>query len=121
LLIKQFPHLQGDLSSIIQGYQKNFGFLFTSEVLQLLDKVFFDNIEAALKKDGQPDIDANELYTELKFLGNFIPKEKMGPMEILKNLKRHDSFPNASSIAYRVLLTIHVTVASAKSKKFKAT
>jgi hypothetical protein len=31
----------------------------------------------------------------------------MEPIEILKFLKRHDSFPN-TSIAYRILLTIHV-------------
>ena len=37
----------------------------------------------------------------------------MGPVEILKFLKRHDCFPNAT-IAYRVLLTIPVTVASAE-------
>jgi hypothetical protein len=34
-------------------------------------------------------------------------------LEILKFLKRHNYFPNAS-IAYRVLLTIPVTVASAE-------
>jgi hypothetical protein len=48
---------------------------------------------------------------ELKFLEDFMPDENMGPAEILKFLKRHDFFPNAS-IAYRVLLTIPVTVAS---------
>ena len=37
----------------------------------------------------------------------------MGPVEILKFLKRHDCFPNAS-IAYRVLLTIPVTIALAE-------
>ena len=37
----------------------------------------------------------------------------MGPVEILKFLKRHDCFPNAT-IAYRVLLTIPVTVTSAE-------
>jgi hypothetical protein len=37
----------------------------------------------------------------------------MGPVAILKFLKRHDSFPNAS-IAYRVLLTIPMTFASAE-------
>ena len=100
-----------------QGYQKMFGFLFTSETLQSLDneslKSSCDNLEAALEKDGKYDIDANELYAELKFLQNFIPQENMGPLEILKFLKRHNSFPNAS-IAYRVLLTIPVTVASAE-------
>ena len=37
----------------------------------------------------------------------------MGAIEILKFLKRHDCFPNAT-IAYRVMLTIPVTVASAE-------
>uniref|UniRef100_A0A8I7B0C9 HAT C-terminal dimerisation domain-containing protein n=1 Tax=Hordeum vulgare subsp. vulgare TaxID=112509 RepID=A0A8I7B0C9_HORVV len=64
-------------------------------------------------KDKQSDIDANELFVELKFLQNFMPKENIGPVEILNFLKRHDCFPNAS-IAYRVLLTIPVTVASAE-------
>ncbi|KAM3198109.1 hypothetical protein ACQJBY_073300 [Aegilops geniculata] len=37
----------------------------------------------------------------------------MGPVDILKFLKRLDCFPNAT-IAYRTLLTIPVTVASAE-------
>jgi hypothetical protein len=44
---------------------------------------------------------------ELKFIQDFMPKENMGPIEILKFLKGHDSFPN-TSIAYRILLTIQV-------------
>ena len=100
-----------------QSYQQNFGFLFTSETLQSLDdtslKSSCDNLGAVLTKDGKSDVDANELYVELKFLQDFIPKENMGHVEILKFLKRHDCFPNAS-IAYRVLLTILVTVASAE-------
>jgi len=100
-----------------QSYQQNFGFLFTSETLQSLDdtslKSSCDNLGAVLTKDGKSDVDANDLYVELKFLQDFIPKENMGPVEILKFLKRHDCFPNAS-IAYRVLLTIPVTVASAE-------
>uniref|UniRef100_A0A453IE32 HAT C-terminal dimerisation domain-containing protein n=1 Tax=Aegilops tauschii subsp. strangulata TaxID=200361 RepID=A0A453IE32_AEGTS len=99
------------------GYQKIFGFLFTSETLQSLDKnslkTSCDNLEVALEKDGKSDIDANELYVELMFLQNFMPKENIGPVEILKFLKRHDCFPNAC-IAYRVLLTIPVTVTSAE-------
>ena len=64
-------------------------------------------------EDRKSDIDANELYVELKLLRDFIPKGNMGPVEVLSFLKRHDCFPNAS-IAYRVLLTIPVTVASAE-------
>ncbi|ONM36359.1 General transcription factor 2-related zinc finger protein [Zea mays] len=48
-----------------QGFQKLFGFLFTSEALQSLDnkdlKSSCDNLETALKKDGKSDVDANEL------------------------------------------------------------
>jgi len=72
-----------------------------------------ENLETVLTSDGKSDIDANELYLELKFLQDFIPRESMGPVEILKFLKRHDCFPN-TTIAYRVLLTIPVTVASAE-------
>ncbi|XP_066313637.1 uncharacterized protein [Miscanthus floridulus] len=100
-----------------QEYQKNFGFLFTSETLRSLDnqslKSSCDNLEAVLKKDEKSDIDAKELYMELKFLQDFIPEERMGPVEILRFLKEHGCFPNAT-IAYRVLLTIPVTVASAE-------
>ncbi|XP_044951609.1 uncharacterized protein LOC123401820 [Hordeum vulgare subsp. vulgare] len=52
-----------------QGYQKIFGFLFTSETLQSLDKKSLkascDNLKVALTKDGKSHIDANELGTEL--------------------------------------------------------
>jgi hypothetical protein len=66
-----------------------------------------NNLESALKKDRKSDIDANELYMELKFIQDFMPKENMGPIEILKFLKQHDSFPN-TSIAYRILMIIQV-------------
>jgi hypothetical protein len=85
--------------------------------LRSLDKKTFKtcchDLEVALKRDGQSNIDANDLYMELGFLQDFIPEENMGPVEILNFLKRHDYFPNAT-IAYRVLLTIPVTVASAE-------
>ena len=55
-----------------QEYQNNFSFLFTSDSLQSLNsnnlKSSYDNLEAVLKRDGKLDIDANELYTELRFL-----------------------------------------------------
>jgi hypothetical protein len=55
-----------------------------------------DNLEAILKKVGKSDIDAKELYMELKFLREFIPKEIMRPIEILRFLKEHGCFPNAT-------------------------
>ena len=44
-------------------------------------------------KDKQSDIDANDLFVELKFLQNFMPKENIGPVEILNFLKQHVFFP----------------------------
>ena len=79
-----------------------------------------ENLEAALSKDGKSDIDANDLYVELKFLQDFIPKENMGPVEILKFLRWRACFPNAT-IAYRVLLTISVASAERSFSKLKAT
>lgn len=55
-----------------------------------------DHLEAALKKDKKSDIDANDLFVELKFLQKFMPKENIRPVEVLKFIKRHDYFPNAS-------------------------
>ena len=39
------------------------------------------------------------------------------PIKVLNYLKMLDSFPNAY-ITYKILLTIHVTVVSAKKKSF---
>jgi hypothetical protein len=44
---------------------------------------------------------------------NFCNKKKIGPIDILKFLKGMNYFPN-TFIAYRILLTIPVTVASAE-------
>ena len=65
------------------------------------------------------DIDGKELFMELKILLGFLPREEMmGPVAILKFLKQMGCFPNAF-IAYRILLTIPVTVASAERSSSK--
>ena len=92
-------------------------FLFTSNALRSFDndnlKSCCCHLESSLRRERQSDIDANDLYMELGFLQDFIPQENMDPVGILDFLKQHDYFPNAT-IAYRVLLTIPVTVASAE-------
>ncbi|TVU24144.1 hypothetical protein EJB05_26545, partial [Eragrostis curvula] len=99
-----------------QGFEKIFGFLFTSNKLcSLDDKSLFSsciNLEAALKSGEKSDIDGKELFVELKLVRDLI-KESMGPLDILKYLKQLGCFPNAV-IAYRILLTVPVTVASAE-------
>ncbi|XP_021843059.2 uncharacterized protein [Spinacia oleracea] len=99
-----------------KDYDVIFGFLFTSDSLQSLDdaslKFCCSNFEKALKHNEHSDIDGNELYVELKLLRELLPRGKMGPMDILTFLGL-DCFPN-TIVAYRILLTIPVTVASAE-------
>ncbi|CAL5212954.1 unnamed protein product [Lathyrus oleraceus] len=98
-----------------QEYESIFGFLFTSHKLQSLDdatlKSCCTNFEQALKHNEQSDIDGNEFFAELKLLREMLPEETIRPTDILLFLKGFDCFPN-TIIAYRILLTIHVTVAS---------
>ena len=58
------------------------------------------------------DIDGEELCKELIFIKDLLEKS-MGPLDILKFLEKRPFYPFAN-IAYRILLTIPVTVASAE-------
>ena len=109
ILILLFLLLVMSSRKYTSGYQKR----QKKQKENLILKSSCDNLEAILKRDGKSDIDATELYRELRILRDFFPREDMGAIEILKFLKRHDCFPNAT-IAYRVMLTIPVTVASAE-------
>src|SRR5579862_4064742 len=67
------------------------------------------------------DIDGRDLYLELKLLKEYLTKETKKAIDVLNYLKRMDgTFPNAW-IAYRILLTIPVAVASGERSfsKFK--
>lgn len=66
-----------------------------------------------MKHNEQFDIDGNELCVELKLLRQILSKEKMRAIDILKFLKGVDYFSNIV-IAYRILFTISMTVASAE-------
>ncbi|PWA52405.1 zinc finger MYM-type protein 1 [Artemisia annua] len=100
-----------------QEYEKTFSFLFTSDKLRSLEdndlKSCCLRFEVALKHDEVYDIDGTDLYVELKLLIHLMSKEKMEPVGILESIKHLDCFPN-TTIAYRILLTIPVTVASAE-------
>ncbi|XP_058222957.1 uncharacterized protein LOC131332676 [Rhododendron vialii] len=94
-----------DLSSLknrfeqFKVYEANFGFLFN------LKKTSDEFVKTCY-------IDGKELSLELKVLKDGLPKEVNKPIEVLNHLKTMDNcFPN-SWIAYRILLTIPVTVAS---------
>ncbi|XP_058778205.1 uncharacterized protein LOC131652373 [Vicia villosa] len=100
-----------------QEYESTFGFLFISHKLQSLDdatlKSCCSNFERVLKHNEQSDIDESEFFAKLKSLREMFPEEIINPTDILLFLKGLDCFPN-TIIAYRILLTIPVIVASAE-------
>ena len=69
------------------------------------------NLESFLKHDVYYDINGLNLYSELIVLKEVVQIDENTPINVLNYLKRLDSFPYAY-IAYRILLTIHVMVAS---------
>ncbi|KAI3811621.1 hypothetical protein L1987_21347 [Smallanthus sonchifolius] len=99
-----------------KDFKRLFGFLFPKELRELDEKDLKSccyRLQDALKYKEKSDIDANELYLELKLFETFITSQIISPIDALNNLNRFCFFPNAS-IAYRVLLSIPVTVASAE-------
>ena len=69
-------------------------------------------LEIFLRHNMDSDIDGDELFSELKIVRKCLPKETKRAIEVLDYLKMMDScFPHVW-IAYRILLTIPVTVAS---------
>jgi hypothetical protein len=78
-----------------QGYEKSFGFLFTSALDDNNLRDACTNLENALKSGEQKDIDGHELFLELIVIQELL-KESMGPLDILKCLKKHPFYPNAS-------------------------
>ncbi|KAK4720458.1 hypothetical protein R3W88_010691 [Solanum pinnatisectum] len=94
-----------------------FSFLFSGKKLRSLDdenlKKYCLNLECSLKHNTHSDIDGLDLFSELKVLRKIIKAEDNTLIEIPNQIKRLDSFPNAY-IAYRIMLTIPITVALAE-------
>ncbi|XP_042386692.1 zinc finger MYM-type protein 1-like [Zingiber officinale] len=101
-----------------QKYEETFGFLFSLERLKYIDDDSLlhscVNLQESLTHDGHSDVDGSDLYLELKLLRHSLPRESKRAIDVLNYLKKMDScYPNAY-IAYQILLTIPVTVASAE-------
>ena len=71
------------------------------------------NLESFLTHETYFDIDGLDLFLELKVLKEVLQISENSPINVLNYIKRLEYFPNAC-IAFRILLIIHVTVASAK-------
>ncbi|XP_021758483.1 uncharacterized protein LOC110723431 [Chenopodium quinoa] len=116
------------LISFLKKYRKN-GFSKAMDIAKKLDiEIGIDllhsmddekllsscfNFENALKKGEVSDFDGDDLFVELTWFREFLPKEKVGAIDLSNFLKRYTCFPNAT-IAYRILLTIPITFASAE-------
>ena len=98
-------------------YGETFGFLFNLE--KLVDdeslRTSCVNLENSLRQhNGLSDITAYDLYLELTLLRSTLPKEVKRAIDILNYLKMMEGcYPNVY-IAYIILLTISVTVATAE-------
>ena len=76
------------------------------------------NLESFPKHDVYYDINGLDLYSELIVSKEVVQIDENTPINVLNYLKRLDSFPNAY-IAYKILLTIPIMVASAKRNFLK--
>lgn len=101
----------------VKTFEGIFGFLFDSNSLKSLNE---NNLRASCTKfhetfshDLLSDVDLDDLFSELKVLQMTLPDAPMTAVEILQFVKDADCYPNVS-IAYRILLTMPVTVASAE-------
>ena len=71
------------------------------------------NLECFLTLETYSDIDGLDLFSELKVLKEVLQINENSQINVLNYIKRLESFPNAC-IAFRILLTIPVTVTSAE-------
>ncbi|PNT61430.1 hypothetical protein BRADI_5g15112v3 [Brachypodium distachyon] len=94
-----------------------FGFLLSSGTLKLLND---NEIEESCRKfastfscDDSSDVEVYAFISELKILRFTLPDGVLSAMEIFEHVREVDCYPNIS-IAYRILFTVPVTVASAE-------
>ena len=71
------------------------------------------NFVKTFSHENKSDVELNDFLSELQVLQMTLPDDLMSATEILQFVTVADCYPNVS-IAYRILLTIPVTVASAE-------
>ncbi|KAM5555524.1 zinc finger MYM-type protein 1-like [Rosa sericea] len=99
-------------------FEENFGLLLDLDKLRSADrdslKSFCANLTNLLKDGEISDLNEDDLYHDLRMLSQDLPNETKSAIDVLNYIKEVDGcYPNAW-IAYRILLTIPVTVASAE-------
>jgi hypothetical protein len=100
----------------LNAFAKVFGFLFNSKNLKSLDDSNLQNncttFAQTFTHNKACDVDLDDFVSELKVLQVTLPDD-LSALEILQFVTTADCYPNVS-VAYRILLTIPVTVASAE-------
>jgi len=101
----------------LQEFNEIFGFLTSTTSLKSLDgpelNLCCTALVVAFSLNGSSDIDLNDLISELKVLQSALPDSQMTAMEIFEFVTESYCHPS-TSIAYRILFTMLVTVASTK-------
>ena len=101
----------------LQSFKSIFGFLMSSATLKSLDSIkpreCCTTFASTFSFEGSCDVDLNDLISELRVLQLSLPDNPMTAMEIFEYVREVDCYPNIS-IAYRILFTVPVTVASAE-------
>ncbi|XP_071712208.1 uncharacterized protein [Rutidosis leptorrhynchoides] len=107
----------------MKHFETIFDFMFDASKLYYLDddllKTSCLDLETALTYEKDSDIDGDDLFRELQSLQKMLPKgayEGAKPwtsLEIMEFTKKLDIFPNIL-LAYKILLTVPVTVVSAE-------
>ena len=101
----------------LQSFKSIFGFLMSSATLKSLDSIkpreCCTTFASTFSFEGSCDVDLNDLISELRVLQLSLTDDPMTAMEIFEYVREVDCYPNIS-IAYRILFTVPITVASAE-------
>ncbi|XP_062232383.1 uncharacterized protein LOC133929596 [Phragmites australis] len=101
----------------LQEFKSIFGFLMSSTILKSLDGIELKDrctkFAETFSLKGSSDVELNDLIFELSVMQLTLPDRPMSAMEIFEFVRNADCYPNIS-VAYRILFTVPVTVASAE-------
>jgi hypothetical protein len=101
----------------LRQYDTLFGFLYNINTMRRLNDDLLKccmNFDLALRLERSRHLDGADLCAELKIFREIVPESTRTAIQCLQYLWTiRDSFPN-TAIAYRILLTVPVTVASAE-------
>jgi hypothetical protein len=101
----------------LQVFNGIFGPLLNSASMKSLDHIKLRDYCTMLAKtfsvDDSFDFEENNLTSELRILQMTLPNRSMSAMEIFEFVRRMDCYPNIF-VAYQILFTIPITVATAE-------